>query len=199
MRHSQTGLTLTEMLISIAILAMVMTAITPLLKSANESARRIEATAKTSEAYRSNYAILSTLFSNIIHFEKLEGLEQKIKGSSREFTFTSLGANTLPAEVKLSVNTDKNALTVSIKESETEYQFSMFENFEKLQLSYYGTTSLREEDKWQQTWESRKPPKLLRFSASSQENIMSFDFSLGGQSPLVCEHDPVSRICRNGV
>ncbi len=201
-RPSQSGLTLPEMLISIAILAMIMAAITPLLRSTNESAERVKALAALSEDQRSARQILDYLTEGAILSEETDE-PVKAKGSLRQFSFYGYDHQAWPSIITLKPNLSNSGFNLIVERAhgapQPVYEAELLPHVSEVTFAYYGALIRNQDAKWQETWDLRRPPKLLRINGNSANGPFVMDLVMSGQVPLVCEYDPVSRICRNGV
>ena len=202
-RHTEKGLTLPEVLISVAILAGIAAVIAPMISMATKASVAMETQAQGLETRRTSQEVLTHMAGTAI-FADEQTPELNATGTSTRFRFGSLTPSGNPAIVELIPTTDGTGLLLLIlpltASSGPSYESRLFDQSSSITFRYFGATTDRSPLTWHDVWNARKPPKLLHVSGQSlsdDEPSLEFDLLFTGQAPIDCEFDPVSRLCRN--
>lgn len=202
-RQGEAGLTLPEMLVSVAILAAIMAAVAPSLRGTTRATLALQSSATDAEELRQGHDILQRLADTAIWGEpSVPALHND--GVSDRYRFGTYDPQGYPAIARLETHVG-GGLSLSLARLEAPetviHESLLFPSMSDISIRYFGSVDERNPPAWHQSWRRAKPPQLVRVSGvaadQGQSREITFDIAMAGQAPLVCEFDPVSRLCRN--
>ena len=200
--HEQSGFTLLEALIAIALLAGIAMALLPALNAASKASTRI----RQSAAFGEDIKTTNDFFRDIIEGALwIDGSPDTaaIAGGSKAVTITTIDATTMaPVIVKLTITPGPAAeLTAQFAfsdDQETNKTHVLLSNLEGASFEYLSPDAVN--GRWTSEWDEKQPPKLIRLKGAFQKNneqqSFLFEASPIGSAPLHCQFDSVSRRCR---
>lgn len=202
---SERGLTLTEALVAVAILAALAAAIAPAVAGAIRSAARIARSSAESESLRETDALLRRLALGAVWptAETRADVPEGDETSLRLLTFAQ--ADGKPAIATLEITGGK--LKISMAPSwapEERVETILSTGLRDLRFRYYGRETKDAPVGWRTSWHAARPPLLIslvgtRQGADRSPRQIAIDALVGGQAPIVCEYDAVSRECRGEI
>lgn len=197
----QRGSTLLEALIATAITAMIAAAAGAALK---QGAYTIATLTSFSRLHENQYVFERTL-RNMTDSAVWVGLDEPEwlpKGSSQEFSFVHFDGSgeLIRTTLEIVAGGTTRLVAKQVTEGERVILDSEFRlSDQKLELRYltadrFGNTA------WSRDLTSNRLPSLISLGVPNDTGVeFRLDAYLPAQSPLICQYDPVARICRNTV
>ncbi len=201
MRQKEYGLTLPEMLVSLAILAGISVVISPVIRNTVQATSRIQVQTKQIEDLRTANQLLRDFGGKAIWAEAGTP-ELHADGTQLRFQFGTYDPEGRPATLYLKPSLNGPGLSIELKDLHAprniQYEATVLMDISQISFSYFGRLDRRQEPNWYQSWSLARPPQLVRVKGIMTNGTpYLLDIMMAGQAPLVCEFDPVSRICRN--
>lgn len=206
--HSQRGMTLTESLIAMTIVAMVVAIAAPLLQMIVTTSARAEGLQRTVEQERTTFIALRQAFTKAIVPLTTNG-DVVFSGTARELRFFAYDETGAVQQLTLSKGNDHQGasllleLAPSAREANTATRngkITLLTDLSDLSLSYYGALMTGTPAVWRQNWSGTRLPRLVRITTIRQinggERKKVIDLRVPTEGALVCPFDPVSRQCR---
>ena len=195
--RTQTGFSLLEVLIAIAILAGVAMVLGPAISAAARASSRIHQGAAIEEDLRT----ARQFFNDIIQQEIIldgKSTGTVLTGEASSLTLTTLDpGNMSPVNVKLTLTNDAPGALVA---KFTTAGNDEAQNYTLLSNVIGARFEFLENAQWREAWHDATPPALIRLTgmvALGKENrAFVFEAAPRGAAPLHCQFDPVSRRCR---
>lgn len=209
-RCAQSGFTLTEVLIAMAILAGIAAAIAPALNGAFKASGRIHLAAAKTEDMRIFDQVMGRVFTGIVRVS-IDEAETLFIGTPQNARFLSFGIDQAdPSWIELSIDRDRRIMELrSHKALEARSQSRdkpapvILVRDADIRFRYFGKADKAKDAEtatWHDSWRSDRPPYLVRMiiaSDNSDTSSVKFDFVMQARAPLNCRFDPVSRRCRD--
>lgn len=200
-RSSESGFSLLETLIAIAILASVMTALGPALNVTARTASRIHQEAQFQEDVRAAGRVFSDIVSQTLWLDKDDAAPPVAGDAAGMEVMTLDAASKSPVTLSLAIEREeKQRLTARFGGSDrlTGDRHVVLDNLSDARFQYMSVNGGRA--RWRDRWRETSPPALIRFAGvlhyGGQERAFAVEASPGGAAPLHCAFDPVSRQCR---
>lgn len=197
----QRGFSLVEVLVAIAILAGLMTALAPTLNITARTASRIHENAQFEEDTRTTGRFLRDVISQTIWLNK-EGDEAPIAGEARRLQITTLDPEAKsPMTISLTIEQGQpQTLTAQFAKSDAidDERYIILSNMSNARFQYLKLNEGNAQ--WRNRWHDSAPPALIRFTGNirygDEERAFVFEVPPKSAAPLHCAFDPVSRQCR---
>jgi len=200
---TQKGFTLTEALVAVAIFSGVVVATAPVLQTALKSSSRVSASASTSEQLRTAEAVFRSRFAQAV-YPGASIAETGFKGDQYSLSFLTIdrvSQNPVPSRFDLSQKANEWVLLASTQGDQPSDETAMLlTSLSSVQFSYFGTPHEADQTEWHDQWEGPQPPQLVAVEGmienSGRDHPFRFDVNVGGEAPLACSFDSISRRCR---
>jgi len=202
----QKGFTLTEALVAVTIFSGVVISTAPIIQTSLKSTTRISSNASRSEELRTASMLLRSKLSSAV-YPGSKIVEHGFIGSVYNFSLLSVErAQKDPVKISFSLTRTGNDWTLKAEQNafdKTKTTANVLGNLVNPSFSFYGRTSKSENLYWHTQWPGPQSPQLVRIEGKIQVGKKQTPFKLianiGGQAPLLCSYDPVSRICRGEI
>jgi len=200
-RQLQSGYTLVEALIAVAILAGVASALAPMVFTSIKAAARINSAADEAEISRVGDNALSGVVSAFI-LAKFAGDSAALVGEPDSIELTILlDQETGPQRIRLHLSDGRLLLTpprALDRKSDRKPPADVVLSEGVRYFRYYGAMSAEAAPDWHARWSEPAPPLLVElvFENESEGKKRSQSFVFANRAPLHCAFDQVSRQCR---
>ncbi|MEM9423136.1 MAG: prepilin-type N-terminal cleavage/methylation domain-containing protein [Pseudomonadota bacterium] len=200
----QHGVTLVETLIAIAILAMIIATMAPILQMTLATTSRTQSSQGLAEEGRTAAQALRRAFGGMIVPKGTKG-EVSFTGRRRELRFSSYDSAGHIQKLHLftDYHPDNMSLVLSVNEEATSDEGEtvvLHDRLEDVSLAYYGAMADGAPLAWRNQWSATQLPRLIRLTVvrrvrgERREDVSYFHIPIAGA--LTCAFDPVSRQCR---
>lgn len=200
--RSELGLTLTEALVAVAILAVLAAAIAPAVAGAVRAATRIAQSSAQSENLREVDGLLRRVALGTV-WPSADTRTDMPEGDETSLRLLSFArADGTPAIVTFKIENDKIEVSMAPSWAPTETSMSRLATGMKgTRFRYYGRETKDAPVGWRSSWHAARPPLLIGLIGTldgpdGKAREIAIDALVGGQAPIVCEYDAVSRECR---
>lgn len=202
-KHSlQRGLSLIEVLISIAILAGIAITFAPIIHTAATASKRVHETSAQREKFNTSSRLIRHLLTSTITYERNDSADG-FTGSQLKMAFNTIGPTTgAPVRGELSINPANDSLLLTFYPIDGEMTVhQLMTGVRGATFSYFGDTDDAGSRSWRSQWINAEPPDLIRLtgahSSDKAQAHFSFEVAPAGHAILNCRFDAVSRTCRN--
>lgn len=189
------GVTLIEALIAVALLAALVVTLSPAIASAVRVSTRLGAAATAAEDERSADDLLRGVFGSVVQFET-DAPPYALAGDGCQIILTILRAGEdVPETARLAIARDAVDVVltpITAGRASAAGASARLRWAEALRFEYYGTASSDAPPTWRSEWKAQTAPQLVRVVGRRGRA----EFEVGGQIPIACAFDPISRRCR---
>ena len=194
---SQSGFTLAEALVAIAVTALMAVAIAPMLMGASRLSARIEHDLARLEAMRTDAELLRVTAGSSLRPPPELDAEFGLRGGPDRISFIADPPDTDgPVRFIFDVEATHLSLAIESVHEDLVRNARLLEGWSDIAFEFWGAETSIDPPITSTTWTSSKPPRLWTITGVFAGEERRIDIPLGSDVVIACRYDPVIRRCR---